>query len=51
MIVLSAGSKTPPRNSRATLGMHLWGFTGNVVWTDSVQGVFENNLRRRLSTA
>jgi len=28
----------------------LWGFTGNGVWTDSVQGVRENNFRLRLST-
>jgi hypothetical protein len=51
MMVLSAGSKTRTAKIAAALGMHLWGFTGNVVWTDSVQGVFENNFGRCLSTA
>jgi hypothetical protein len=31
--------------------MQLWGYGGNGVWTDSVQGVFGNNFRPALSTS
>ncbi|HXC57625.1 MAG TPA: hypothetical protein VNU97_20155 [Rhizomicrobium sp.] len=47
-------SRMPFRARRkfgVAVGVQLWGFTGDVVWTDSVQGVRENNFRRDLSNS
>jgi hypothetical protein len=37
-----AQAKSRGEKIAATLRMLLWGYTGNVVWTDSVQGGREN---------